>query len=258
MTLLRTQNQERFSAMQTPLFRSSMNFLPSLLHFLMEVAQLSGIVPALMLICVDFQPAYTDAFAHLLAPLRTRLETAREQREAVHFLYNDIYSLEGEKLGDSQEEILDWIENAALPVQNARMIHKNFGWVSHAVREGDERKIAILILRHLLESDISHSAEISEKDMEQIIFGTSAELEHFQHISPLAWREIKEGAIALPMLFEGGVHTWLDAVRGEEVEMIGGFHHRCFDEISMLLEAGGISHHLNDELIYYLPEENQV
>jgi hypothetical protein len=208
-----------------------------------------------MLICVDFQPAYTDAFAHLLPALRTRLETAREQGKAVHFLYNDIYSLEGEKLGDSQEETIAWIESASLPLQNARMIHKNFGWVSHAVREGDERKIAVLILRHLLESEISHSAEISEKDMEQIIFGTSAELEHFQHISPLAWREIKEGAIALPMLFEGGVHAWLDAVRGEEVEMIGGFHHRCFDEISMLLEAGGIPHHLNHDLIYYLPEE---
>jgi hypothetical protein len=211
-----------------------------------------------MLICVDFQPAYFEAFSHLMSPLRSRLKNAALQKEAVHFLYNNILSLEGEKLGDSQERIQGWVEQESLPLQTARMIQKNFGWVSHAVREGEERAIAVLILRHLLESDISHSAEISEKDMEQIIFGTSAELAHFQHISPLAWHEIKEGAIALPMLFEGGVHAWLDSVRGEEVEMIGGFHHRCFDEISMLLEAGGIPHHLNHDLIYYLPEENGV
>ncbi len=209
-----------------------------------------------MLVCVDFQPAYVDAFAHLMPPLRVRLESAAERGEAVHFLYNDILSLEGEELGDSQERILAWVEKESLPLQGARMIHKNFGWVSHAVRAGDERKIAVLILRHLLESEISHSAEISEKDMEQIIFGSSADLERFQHISPLAWREIKEGAIALPMLFEGGVHDWLDAVRGEEIEIIGGFHHRCFDEICMLLEAGGIPHHLRHDLIYYLPEED--
>jgi len=207
-----------------------------------------------MLICVDFQPAYLDAFAHLMTPLRARLESATQRGEAVHFLYNNILSLEGEELGDSLQNILTWSESESLPIKNARMIHKNFGWVSHAVREGDERKIAVLILRHLLESEISHSAEISEKDMEQLIFGTTAELARFQHISPLAWREIKEGAIAMPMLFEGGVHEWLEAVRGEEVEIIGGFHHRCFDEICMLLEAGGISHHLNNELIYAVPE----
>lgn len=209
-----------------------------------------------MLICVDFQPAYFEAFSHLMSPLHSRLESAALKEEAVHFLYNDILSLEGEELGDSLENIQTWVEKESLPLRAARMIQKNFGWVSHAVREGDERAIAVLILRHLLESDISHSAEISEKDMEQIIFGTSAELTRFQHISPLAWREIKEGAIALPMLFEGGVHAWLDSVRGEDVEIIGGFHHRCFDEICMLLEAGGIPHHLNHELIYYLPEEN--
>lgn len=212
-----------------------------------------------MLICVDFQPAYLDAFAHLLPALRTRLEIAEANSEEVHFLYNDILWMDGEELGDSHDRILIWAAEYDLPLGDARRIHKNFGWVSHAVRTGDERKIAILTLRHLLKSEISHSAEISEKDMEQIIFGVSGELAHFQRISPLAWQEIKEGAIALPMLFEGGIHAWLDELKslksGEDVEIIGGFHHRCFDEICMMLEAGNIEHHLKHELIYYLPEE---
>jgi hypothetical protein len=207
-----------------------------------------------MLICVDFQPAYIDAFAHLVVPLRERLEHACRHGERIHFLYNDIFSLEGESLGDSLDGLLEWSNQESLSLHQARMIRKNFGWVSHAVRTGDERRIAVMILRHLLKSDISHSAEISEKDMEQIIFSVSGELSHFQRISPIAWREIKEGAIALPMLFEGGVHEWLESVRGEEIEIIGGFHHRCFDEICMMLEAGDIPHHLNNDLIYYLPE----
>jgi hypothetical protein len=213
-----------------------------------------------MLICVDFQPAYLDAFAHLVPSLRRRLEQASASHEEVHFLYNDILWMDGEELGDSQERILAWADRENLLLSNARMIHKNFGWISHAVRAGDERKIAILTLRHLLESEISHSALISEKDMEQIILGVSGELATFQRISPLAWSEIKEGAIALPMLFDGGIHAWLSALRslkqGEDVELIGGFHHRCFDEICMLLEAGGIPHRLNRDLIYYLPEED--
>ena len=213
-----------------------------------------------MLICVDFQPAYIDAFAHLMPALRTRLASAEQSHEEVHFLYNDILWMDGEELGDSRERILAWADKENLQLTNARMLHKNFGWVSHAVRDGDERKIAILTLRHLLQSEISHSAEISEKDMEQIILGVSGELAHFQRLSPLAWQEIKEGAIALPMLFEGGIHAWLDALRSikseEEVEIIGGFYHRCFDEICMMLEAGNIPHHLKRDLVYYLPEES--
>ncbi len=207
-----------------------------------------------MLICVDFQPAYLDAFEHLLPALRTRLEAAEVNQEEVHFLYNDILWMDGEELGDSQDRILHWGAEHDLPLENARMIHKNFGWISHSVRSGDERKIAILTLRHLLDSEISHSAEISEKDMEQIIFSVSGELARFQRISPLAWKEIKEGAIALPMLFEGGVHKWLESVRGQETEIIGGFHHRCFDEICMMLEAAEIPYHLNSGLIYAVPE----
>lgn len=207
-----------------------------------------------MLICVDFQPAYFEAFAHLLPSLRARLEAAEANQEEIHFLYNDILWMDGEELGDSKDRILLWAAEYDLPLGNARMIHKNFGWVSHAVRAGNERKIAILTLRHLLQSEISHSAEISEKDMEQIILGVSGELTHFQTISPLAWKEIKEGAIALPMLFEGGIHEWLESIRGEETEIIGGFHHRCFDEICMMLEAAEIPYHLNSGLIYAVPE----
>lgn len=207
-----------------------------------------------MLICVDFQPAYLDAFQCLLPALRTRLKAAEVKREKVHFLYNDILWMDGEELGDSQDRILLWAAKHDLPLGNARMIHKNFGWISHSVRAGDERKIAILTLRHLLASEISHSAEISEKDLEQIIFGVSGELARFQQISPLAWKEIKEGAIALPMLFEGGIHEWLESVRDQEIEIIGGFHHRCFDEICMMLEAAGVPYRLNSELIYAVPE----
>ena len=47
------------------------------------------------------------------------------------------------------------------------------------------------------------------------------------------------------------------SVRDQEIEIIGGFYHRCFDEICMMLEAAEIPYHLNSELIYALPESLQ-
>ena len=42
---------------------------------------------------------------------------------------------------------------------------------------------------------------------------------------------------------------------GENLEISEGLHHRCFDEIGMMLEAGNIMHHLKHGWIYYLPEQ---
>ncbi len=53
----------------------------------------------------------------------------------------------------------------------------------------------------------------------------------------------------------GGGTNWLESLRGQHVEVVGGVRHRCLDEMCMMLEAGGISHHLNDALIYSVSDE---
>ena len=208
-----------------------------------------------MLLCIDFQPAYAEAFAHLMAPLRCRLRKAARRREEVHFIYNEVYSIEGEELGDPLDRLLAWGGRERLMLRHARMMYKNFGWVSHALREGAERKIGVSLLRHLMDQGLASSADVGEGDLRRIITSAQGDYEKFQESSSEAWNEIHTGAIAMPFLFEGGVLPWLKSLRREEVEIIGGFRHRCLDEMCMLLEAGGISHWLNDAMIYSVPEE---
>ena len=96
-----------------------------------------------MLLCIDFQPAYIEAFGDLVVPLRERLREAALRDEAVHFIYNDVFSLEGEELGDSLARVQEWGLQESLELERARLIQKNFGWVSHLFRTGLERKVAI-------------------------------------------------------------------------------------------------------------------
>ncbi len=208
-----------------------------------------------MLLCIDFQPAYAESFAHLMAPLRCRLRKAARRREEVHFIYNEVFSLEGEELGDPLDRLITWGSRERLMLRNARMLRKNFGWVSHAFREGRERRLGVAILRHLMDQGLSSSAELADGDVECLVNSVHGDYEEFREFSPEAWGEIVSGAIALPFVFEGGVLPWLELLKREEVEMVGGFRHRCFDEMCMLLEAGGISYGLNEAMIYCVPEE---
>ena len=214
-----------------------------------------------MLLCIDFQPAYAEAFVHAMKPLRCRLRSAARRREEVHFIYNEAYSLEGEELGDPVGRVLSWGRKERLMFKNARMLRKNFGWVSHLFREGSERTVAVSILRHLMEHGLSSSAEMTGPELEKIVASSHGDFEGFWDCSPEAWQEIKIGAIALPFVFDGGVLPWLESLKarftkhGEVVEVTGGFRHRCLDEMLMLMEAGGVEYRLNESLIYSLPDQ---
>ena len=208
-----------------------------------------------MLLCIDFQPAYAESFPELMIPLRSRLRSAARDGEQVHFVYNEAWSLEGEVLGDSIDLVTEWCARERLPVNGARMLKKNFGWVSHLFRHGVEREIAVTILRLLMKRGLSASDEITGCELERIVASAHGDFPGFWDCSPEAWEEILTGAIAMPYLFDGGVTVWLDSLQGQHVEVIGGFRHRCLDEMCMMLEAGGISHHLNEALIYSVPEK---
>lgn len=213
-----------------------------------------------MLLCIDFQPAYMEAFEGMMTPLRQRLRKAGKRGEEVHFIYNEAYSIEGEELGDPEERVVAWSKSQKLPLASAKalLVRKNFGWVSHLFREGEERAVAVSILKHLLQHGLNDSSQVPAPELERIISSSHDDFEGFWDCSPAAWEEITSGAIAMPYLFEGGVLPWIESLgakRGEVVEVIGGFRHRCLDEMCMLMEAGGISYHLNEALIYSLPEE---
>lgn len=208
-----------------------------------------------MLLCIDFQPAYEESFSEIMPPLRQRLHEAVGSGEEIHFVYNEAFSLEGESLGNTLEEVMEWCARENLPLGGARMIRKNFGWVSHLFRNGVERRIAITMLRLFMERGISGSSAISRSEQELIVASSHEDFSGFWDCSPEAWEEITSGAIAMPYLFEGGITPWLESLRGLDVEVIGGFRHRCLDEMCMMLEAGGISHRLNDSLVYSVPDE---
>ncbi len=208
-----------------------------------------------MLLCIDFQPAYEEAFAHLLDPLRDRIRRAVRSGEEVHFIYNDILSLEGDELGDSPERLLAWCVRQDLPVRHLRVIRKNFGWVSHLFRSERERRVAILILRYLMAEGLDDSSQIPRPHLERIVASSHDDFEGFWDCSPEAWEEMLRGAVAMPFLFEGGMVPWLKSLNGSVPEIIGGFRHRCLDEMCMMLEASGIAYRNNDSLIYGLPEE---
>ena len=208
-----------------------------------------------MLLCIDFQPAYAEAFGHAMNPLRRRLHEAESGCEEVHFIYNEVYSLEGEELGDCLERVTKWGHAEKLPLKNARMLRKNFGWVSHLFRTGYERNVAVSIMRHLMQYGLFSSAEMAAADLERIVATSHDDFEGFWDCSAEAWDEIKSGAIAMPYLFEGGVLPWIDSLRGQTVEVSGGFRHRCLDEMCMLLDAGGIPYRLIESIIYSVPEE---
>jgi hypothetical protein len=208
-----------------------------------------------MLLCIDFQPAYAESFSDLMEPLRIRLREAVRRGEEIHFVYNEAWSLEGESLGNTLEEVLEWCDRESLPVRGARMIRKNFGWVSHLFRDGFERKIAIDMLRLFMERSISCSADISREEQERIVASSHDHFSGFWDCSTEAWEEITTGAIAMPYLFEGGITNWLESLRGTTVEVIGGFRHRCLDEMCMMMEAGSVPHRLNEALVYSFNEE---
>jgi len=213
-----------------------------------------------MLLCIDFQPAYVEAFGDLVVPLRERLRVATQRDELVHFIYNDVFSLEGEELGDSLSRVQECGMQECLELDRARLIQKNFGWVSHLFRAGRERNVAITILRHLMDHGLSNSSEIAAVDLERMVAASHDDFEGFWDCSPEAWEEMRVGAIAMPYLFEGGMIPWLESLKGslggEVVEVTGGFRHLCLDEICMMLEAAGISYFLNEPLIYSLPDES--
>jgi hypothetical protein len=208
-----------------------------------------------MLLCIDFQPAYAEALVDVLDPLKKRLKIAAIQGEEVHFIYNGICYHDGEELGDSPDRVLQWVREEELLLKEAFLLGKNFGWVSHLFRQGIERTIGVLILRHLMESGLSSSAEIPGSELERIVASSHDHFEGFWDCSPAAWEEITSGAIAMPFVFEGGMVPWLESLRGKDIEVVGGFRHRCLDEICMMLEAGGISYRLNDSIIYSLPPD---
>ena len=208
-----------------------------------------------MLLCIDFQPAYEEAFAHLLDPLRERLRVASRSGEEVHFIYNDVFSLEGEELGDSEERLLSWCKKEDLLTANMRIIRKNFGWVSHLFRSGRERTVAVEILRNLMDEGREDSSQIPRPLLERIVASSHDDFEGFWDCSPEAWEEMLTGAVAMPYLFDGGMVPWLRSLEGCVPEVTGGFRHRCLDEMCMMLEASGIPYRANDSLIYGLPEE---
>jgi hypothetical protein len=208
-----------------------------------------------MLLCIDFQPAYEEAFAHLLDPLRERIGRAVRDGEEVYFIYNDILSLEGEELGDSPERLIAWCGLRDLPVRHMKLIRKNFGWVSHLFRSGRERTVAVTILRHLMAGGMEDSSRIPRPLLERIVASSHDDFEGFWDCSPEAWEEMLTGAVAMPYLFEGGMVPWLTSLHGTVPEITGGFRHRCLDEICMMLEAQGIAYRNNDALIYGIPGE---
>jgi len=208
-----------------------------------------------MLLCIDFQPAYEEAFAHLLDPLRERIQQAVRNGEEVHFIYNDILSLEGEELGDSPERLIAWCGERGLPVSHLKLIRKNFGWVSHYFRTGRERTVGISILKHLMEEGMEDSSRIPKPHLERIVASAHDDFEGFWDCSAEAWEEMLSGAVAMPYLFDGGMVPWLNSLKGCVPEITGGFRHRCLDEMCMMLEAHGIAYRNNDALIYGVPEE---
>lgn len=208
-----------------------------------------------MLLCIDFQPAYEEAFVHLLDPLRERILRAVRHGVEVHFIYNDVLSLEGEELGDGPERLIAWCHGLDLPVRHMKMIRKNFGWVSHLFRAGRERTVAITILRHLMAEGLEDSSRIPRARLERIVASSHDDFEGFWDCSPEAWEEMLAGSVAMPYLFEGGMVPWLNALNGCVPEIIGGFRHRCLDEICMMLEAHGIAYLQNESLIYGPLEE---
>jgi hypothetical protein len=208
-----------------------------------------------MLLCIDFQPAYEEAFAHLLGPLKERIHRAIRSGEEIHFIYNDTLSLDGEELGDSSECLIDWCEVQGLPVKDLKLMRKNFGWVSHLFRSGRERSVAIKILRHLMEDGMEDSSLIPKPRLERIVASSHDDFDGFWDCSSEAWEEMLSGAIGMPYLFEGGMIPWLQSLKGTVPEITGGFRHRCLDEICMMLEAHGISYQNNDSLIYGIPDE---
>jgi hypothetical protein len=208
-----------------------------------------------MLLCIDFQPAYAEAFSHAMESLQSRMRRASIEGEEVHFIYNEAYSLDGEELGDPIDRVISWSRQSHLHLGSSRMIRKNFGWVSHLFRHGYERSVAVCLLRYLMETGLSSSAEIPGSELERIVASSHEDFNGFWDCSTEAWNEIHSGAIAMPYLFEGGVHSWLESLRAEKgkpVEVTGGFRHRCLDEMCLLLEAGDIPYRLNESLIYGL------
>ena len=175
-----------------------------------------------MLLCIDFQPAYAEALVDVLDPLKKRLKIAAIQGEEVHFIYNGICYHDGEELGDSPDRVLQWVREEELPLKEAFLLGKNFGWVSHLFRQGIERTIGVLILRHLMESGLSSSAEIPGSELERIVASSHDHFEGFWDCSPAAWEEITSGAIAMPFVFEGGMVPWLESLRGKDIEVVGG------------------------------------
>jgi len=208
-----------------------------------------------MLLCIDFQPAYEEAFAHLMDPLRNRIMQAVKNGEEIHFIYNDILSLEGEELGDSPERMITWCVQQDLPLEHLKLIRKNFGWVSHLFRSGRERTVATTILNHLMAEGLEDSSRIPKPHLERIVASSHDDFQGFWDCSPEGWKEILSGAVGMPYLFEGGMIPWLNSLEGCIPEITGGFRHRCLDELCMMLEAGGITYRNNDSLIYGLPEE---
>ena len=100
---------------------------------------------------------------------------------------------------------------------------------------------------------LSNSAEIPPAELERIVATSHDEGSGFWDCSPSSWMEIQSGAIAMPFLFEGGVPEWIESLKGENIEVSGGFRHRCLDEICMLLEAGNIPFRLDETIVYSLP-----
>lgn len=208
-----------------------------------------------MLLCIDFQPAYEEAFVHLLDPLRERINRAVRDGEEIHFIYNDVLSLEGEELGDAPARVISWCEGHGLPSGHMKMIRKNFGWVSHLFRSGRERTVATMILRHLMTEGLEDSSRIPRPLLERIVASSHDDFEGFWDCSSEAWAEMLGGGVAMPYLFEGGMVPWLNSLNGFVPEIIGGFRHRCLDEICIMLEAHGIAYRNNESLIYGIPEE---
>lgn len=215
-----------------------------------------------MLLCIDFQPAYEEAFFPLMGAVRRRLRRAQNEGEEVHFIYNHAFSLEGEELGDPEERLLQWAIDRDLPLQGAKLVVKNFGWVSHRFRTGIERGIAVRILSELLDRGLSSSYEISPVDLERIVATSHDQFPGFWDCSPEAWEEMRSGAIAMPYRFEMtergaaiGMTSWLERLKqshDRRIEIAGGYAERCLDEVCMMMEANGIGYGVNTPLLYGL------
>ena len=99
------------------------------------------------------------------------------------------------------------------------------------------------------------SSQVPRPLLERIVASSHDDFEGFWDCSPEAWEEMLSGAIAMPYLFEGGVVPWLNSLKGNVPEITGGFHHRCLDEMCLMLEAAEIPYLNNDSLIYGIREE---